>query len=318
MLTRLSGDNFRALRKFDVALSPLTVLIGSNDTGKSSFLRALRILNQGAEWNQKDFWRKDPKAVPSLVGWSDGKIVTESRPGTYSGRPVSVAYYELPAQGPSLVSQGYADAQGASPFQDLGHEVPALFDLLLRRERAKFFEAEKLLTKLIPGLESIDVATPTSETRRIDLVVDQGLRVDPDSVSTGVRLLLFFVALSYHPNAPDLVLIEEPENGIHPQRLKDVIDLLRKMTEGGFRDQKHQIVISTHSPYLVDHLDLSTDSLLVFRREADGTRTVTKAEPGRLKSFLSEFLLGEVWFNRGEEGLIGPPPASSSSRTDAD
>ena len=35
-----------------------------------------------------------------------------------------------------------------------------------------------------------------------------------------------------------------------------------------------------------------------------GSRTAEPADAERLKVFLDEFMLGEVWYNEGEEGLV--------------
>ena len=121
--------------------------------------------------------------------------------------------------------------------------------------------------------------------------------------SAGVRLILFFIALAYHPSPPKIILLEEPENGLHPRRLQEVLGLLRKTTEGRHGGQAAQVILTTHSPYLLDSVDIEKDQVLVFRRNDDGTRTAEPVESGRLDPFLDEFMLGEVWYNQGEEGL---------------
>lgn len=50
-------------------------------------------------------------------------------------------------------------------------------------------------------------------------------------VSDGAMLLLAFLALAYS-DTPDVLLIEEPENGLHSERLRDIVTLLRRMTTG--------------------------------------------------------------------------------------
>ncbi len=117
-------------------------------------------------------------------------------------------------------------------------------------------------------------------------------------------MLLFFVALAFHPCPPRLILLEEPENGVHPKRLSDVIQLLRRVTKGELGASAAQVVLTTHSPYLLDLVDLAQDQVLVFRRNDDGSRSAQPADASRLKTFLDEFLLGEVWFNEGEAGLV--------------
>jgi len=118
--------------------------------------------------------------------------------------------------------------------------------------------------------------------------------------------MLFFLALGVHPKLPELVLIEEPEKGVHPGRLGDIVKVLRSLSEEGHAPRPIQIVMTTHSPYLMDFIDPERDQVLIFRRSETGARTVTPADPSRLRLFLDEFNLGEVWYNRGEDGLVGP------------
>lgn len=125
-----------------------------------------------------------------------------------------------------------------------------------------------------------------------------------NEASAGVQLLLFFVALAYHPRPPRTILLEEPENGIHSGRLADVIRLLRELTKGKYGGTRAQVVLTTHSPHLLDLIDLDQDQVLVFRRNDDGSRTAEPVDAERLKTYLDEFMLGEVWFNEQEEGLI--------------
>jgi predicted ATPase len=186
----------------------------------------------------------------------------------------------------------------------MGELVPTLFDYLLRQDRNRFFSAVKAMRALVPGLEDVNVGNPHPAHRSLDLVVEKDFRIQASRASTGVRLLFAFVALAYHPRPPRLILLEEPENGVHPKRLADVLRLLREITEGKHGGQAAQVVLTTHSPYLLDLVDLTKEQVLVFRRQEDGSRTAEPADVERLNFFLDEFMLGEVWFNRGEAGLV--------------
>ena len=203
-----------------------------------------------------------------------------------------------------MQSPGYPDEKGPPQMQPHVELTPALLDYLLRRDRTRFFSLVNTLRSLVPGLEEIEIATPDPNSRRLDLVIEDGLRIPAGNSSAGVRLLIFFVALAYHPTPPRLILIEEPENGVHPKRLKDVIGLLREITRGQHGGHAAQVVLTTHSPHLLDYVDLEQDQVLVFRRNDDGSRTAEPADAERLKNFLDEFMLGEVWYNEGEAGLV--------------
>src|SRR5262249_55467578 len=148
----------------------------------------------------------------------------QNTPGMPSLQPVGL--FHLPPQGVPMLSDGYPDDQGPKPLHETGSGVPGLLDYLLRRDRKRFFEVVATLRELVPGLEDVEIATPHPTQRRLDLVIEKGLRIQADRASAGVRLLLFFVALAYHPVPPKTILLEEPETGIHPKRLADVMNLL--------------------------------------------------------------------------------------------
>jgi predicted ATPase len=177
-------------------------------------------------------------------------------------------------------------------------------DYMLRRDRERFFGAVETMRRLIEGLQDVHVATPDPSSRRLDLVLEDGFRLPADLASGGVRLMIFFIALTFHPDPPKLILLEEPEMGVHPRRLGEILSLLREITQGTHGGHPAQIVLTTHSPYLLDHIDLDEDQVLVFRRNEDGSRSAEPVDRERLSLFLDEFLLGEVWYNQGEEGLI--------------
>jgi len=332
MLDNVQIQNYRSLGDVDVPLRPLTVLVGPNDTGKTSFLRSVyellrthsqeslpqESLPQESIFDQR--WKGVDCTVkiiskPYLVREESLLNVDELIPLPlrdenslaelrFYRNLIPVLMVQLPAQGIKMVSQGFSEQGDAPVLGNDGSNVPSLLDYLLRRDRKRFFALTKTLQSLIPGLDDIEIATPTADTRRLDLVIEGGFRIPADEASAGVKLLIFFVALMYHPSPPRTILLEEPETGIHPRRLRDVMDLLRSITRGEFGGHAAQVILTTHSPYLLDMVDLETDQVLVFRRNEDGSRSAEPADRERLKTFLDEFMLGEVWFNQGEEGLV--------------
>lgn len=309
MITHIDIKNFRGLRSVQADLKPLTVLIGANDTGKSAFLAALQYWATGTRFQPADYWRSNVKNEIGLIGHrvvENGRMVRDVWI-EHTSQLASVGFFQLPSKGAAMLDSGQADEQGALPLQPDGGGVPKLVDYLLRRDRKRFFKLVAALSQLVPGLNDIEVATPSAEARRLDLVIEDGFRIPADQASAGIRFLLFFLALAYHPSPPQLILLEEPETGIHPKRLADVLNLLRDITQGKHGGHAAQVVLTTHSPYLLDLVNLETDQVLVFRREDDGSRTCEAADAERLKLFLDEFMLGEVWYNQGEEGLVARP-----------
>jgi predicted ATPase len=319
MLDSIFIENFRSLRKVSVALKPLTALIGQNDTGKSTFLDALEQLAEPrSHTSENDHWRLDSRNVVVLesgnrrieAGPKEHSVQLrrgggwERAPSKDAVQKIQTGFYRLPAQGVPMISEGLPDESGPPILGPQGERVPALLDYFLRRDRPRFFDCVDAMKRLIPGMEELEIATPDAQRRRVVLVVEDGLRIPADRASTGVRMLIFFIALAYHPSPPELILLEEPDSGVHPRRLADIMGLLREITRGTHGDRAAQVVLTTHSPYLLDLVEFPQDQVLVFRRNDDGSRTAEPADASRLRTFLEEFQLGEVWYNQGETGLV--------------
>jgi predicted ATPase len=310
MLDAMRISNFRCLKALEVTLKPITILIGPNDSGKSAFLAAVNKLISGEHFLPDDFWKRDQKHIINIEGSTHGVAISNTsegakeRPGAALKTLHPIQLFQLPSQGVNMESQGHNDDSGPPSIHADGSNVPALLDYFLRRDRKRFFEIVEALKLLVPGLQDLTIATTDPGKRRLDLVVESGLSIPANQSSTGVRLLLVFVALAYHPSPPKIILLEEPENGIHPKRLADVLELLRGITIGRYGGYKTQVIITTHSPYLLDLIDPEKEQILVFRRLPDGSRTAQATDTSRLRLFLDEFMLGEVWYNQGEEGLV--------------
>jgi predicted ATPase len=79
---------------------------------------------------------------------------------------------------------------------------------------------------------------------------------------------LGLLALGGAKDPPSLIGFEEPENGIHPRRVRDIAELLKTRAISG----DAQLIVTSHSPVLLDLLP--SDSLLICRKE-NGRTTIT-------------------------------------------
>ena len=82
-------------------------------------------------------------------------------------------------------------------------------------------------------------------------------------LSTGTLRILCLLALFRHPNPPPLIVIEEIENGLDPRTIHLIVEEIRNLVESG----RSQVIATTHSPYLLDILELS--HIVVVERTED-------------------------------------------------
>jgi predicted ATPase len=95
---------------------------------------------------------------------------------------------------------------------------------------------------------------------------------------------------------PPLLCVEEPENYLHPKLLETVVEVLnQRALELG--NQASQIVATTHSPYLVDKLNI--EDLIVAEKEKGATKFTRPSSKRKLRELLSrrEMGLGELWYS---------------------
>ncbi len=117
-------------------------------------------------------------------------------------------------------------------------------------------------------------------------------------MSDGEILFLAWLSLIFAPSdygAP-LFCVEEVENHLHPRLLEILVEVLdQRQKESG--SKAAQIIVTTHSPYLVDKINL--EDLIVFEKREGATQCIKPATKSHLKELLEreEIGLGDLWFS---------------------
>lgn len=126
-----------------------------------------------------------------------------------------------------------------------------------------------------------------------------GTVVPASQMSDGIVLATALVLIALKSGGGRL-LIEEPENGLHPRQLKTVADTIRSIAA----TQGTQIVLTTHSPWLLNQF--GAEEVLLVTRTAEGVHTQRMSDARGLDDLASEMALGELWYNVGDHNLARP------------
>jgi len=92
------------------------------------------------------------------------------------------------------------------------------------------------------GTDSIAFALRYSDPRQL---------VPSVNLSSGTLIYIGLIVLVATPNRPPVLMIEEPENGLTPQAIKAFYQALRALAFSERPDQRSQILISSHSPFVI-------------------------------------------------------------------
>lgn len=120
---------------------------------------------------------------------------------------------------------------------------------------------------------------------------------DASSLSDGTLRFIALATLLLQPESyrPSVILVDEPELGLHPYAITLLASLIKQAST------KTQVIISTQSPFLLDHFQ--PEDVLVADRVAGGTQ-FTRLDPARLDSWLQDYSLGQLW----EKNELGGRP----------
>jgi predicted ATPase len=118
---------------------------------------------------------------------------------------------------------------------------------------------------------------------------------DAYDLSDGTLRFICLVTLLTQPSPPPVIIIDEPELGLHPYALNLLANLLRSAAA------HTQVIVSTQSAAFVSHFD--PEDILVIDRE-DNQSVFRRLKSDDLESWLEEYNLGELW----EKNIFGGRP----------
>jgi predicted ATPase len=151
-----------------------------------------------------------------------------------------------------------------------GSNVAEYLAEVQKLDPSAFADIISSLQLILPYSQDLQIPLTSELERAVYLqLTEESFKISSWLMSTGTLRILALLALLHHPSPPPLIVIEEIENGLDPQSINLIINEIRNVIEAGMT----QIIITTHSPYLLDLLDLDHIVLVdrvqgqpVFRR----------------------------------------------------
>jgi ABC-type uncharacterized transport system ATPase subunit len=297
---KLRIQNYGCVNDATFSFTPLHALIGPNDSGKSTVLRALQTLAEAPN----DF----SATSRQLLGRATLKLELSNAAGEW-GVSLQSGISPWPPFAPEVVRSalGNADLLRLDPdflraprplipegvrlqFADgRGSGLSALYDALIVRNLPRYMALNAELSRLFPTVQSIQLTNPTDRTKAIGIKLHDDTVVPADLMSEGMLYYLAFAILPYLETSP-LLLIEEPENGLHPARIREVMSVLRAISE------KTQVILATHSPLVINELQPNEVTVVTRSREG-GTKGTLMKDTANFDERAKIYALGELWLS---------------------
>lgn len=221
-------------------------------------------------------------------------------PADESEFPVSTWLKDLLCSGVQQIVLNSQLIRRASPpgkgrsFRPDGSNLPWIIQDLMRSSSGHFERWVRHLKTTLPDLESIRVNV-RDDDRNAYLMLGYrgGLEVPSWTVSDGTLRLLALTLPAYIADLSGVFLVEEPENGIHPQAVETLIQSLSSVYGA-------QMLLATHSPVILGLVE--PNRVLCFAKADDGgTDIVCGDEHPALKHWRGETSL-DILFAAGVLG----------------
>lgn len=168
-----------------------------------------------------------------------------------------------------------AEAGYAEHLSTHGENVAQVAQYLYENHRKRFDHMIEVFRQRVPGVEGVE-ARPTEDGRLV-LRFQDGSFKDPfiaRYVSDGTIKMFAYLVLLNDPKPHPLLAIEEPENQLYPELLRELVEEFRDYARRG-----GQVFVSTHSPEFLNATKLEEIYWLVKR---DGFTTIRRASDNEL------------------------------------
>ena len=324
-LSRLADSSFAKIFQYDRAPQFITTIGEKNmSVTASGFWGYNKPQNWLSSYNWKqennDYWQPtvsfkiDNNEKKTWPGWDSS---LRDCPDAIRNSLKYAVYLKLVAS--NLAKAAYSDevtprvefdGSGLAPTLDfLRDEAPENFQLL-----------EEMLSRIVPNVRKIGIKrakVPVIRKRLIEvdgksisyeesqemtgqeviLDMNTGERIPAHSISEGTMLTLGLLTVLKNPTQPNLVFLDDIEQGLHPKAQRELMTVLKEIIQ----DNKNlQIIFSTHSPYIIDELEPSQVHIL---NNSNSGFTISKRldEHPDVEWAKQTLTTGEFWDAESEE-----------------
>ena len=176
-----------------------------------------------------------------------------------------------------------------------GENLTQILNRLKNNHTLEYNEVQELIKKINPHFIEISfnffgsLLYLTFEEKNLSKTV--GVR----HISDGSLRYLLLLTIFLNPENGQLLCIDEPEIGLHPDMTNTIAKLI---TNASFKNNT-QIIIATHSALLLNSFDL--EDLLIFEKNNNNSSIVLKKTEADFEDWGDDFLVGQMWLN-GELG----------------
>ena len=348
-MNRIEIEGYKSIKKTDMILNPINILIGANGSGKSNFLSFFEMLNRiydkklspyvALNGGTARFLHKGPKETDTIRAkatfnnytygfelkegdnqfvfmheWigctsNDGTTTNSTEISSYKNESAIKDYYGLTKDDyPKLNLHTISEYH----FHDTGKQSPFTGESNIQNDVFYLYESGKNIAAFLYGIQQKEPMAFKRIVRVIQSVApyfsdfyfhpneNGNLRLlwhdkfsdtvyGPTALSDGTIRFIALTALFRQPNPHKLIVIDEPELGLHPVAISKLAGMIKSMKGRGI-----QVIAATQSADLISYFE-PEDVITV--NQVEGETRLNRLDAQQLSHWLDDYTLGELWKN---------------------
>lgn len=186
-----------------------------------------------------------------------------------------------------LIRQASPPGHGKGYRPD-GSTIPWVVHNLIEKHTGQVDDWIRHLQSVLPDLRQVaSIERKEDRHRYLQLTYGTGVSIPSWLVSDGTLRLMALTLLAYIPGFRGVVLVEEPENGIHPRAVETLVQSLSSVYQA-------QVLLATHSPVILSMVEPSR--VLCFAKTDSGETDIVRGDyHPRLRDWKGEENLGVLF-----------------------
>lgn len=182
-----------------------------------------------------------------------------------------------------------ASPSSAIKLSSDGGNLPQILNWININDKKDYKAIKESLHSINPNITDINFH-PLNTNIEL-LLEEEGLNsaVHVTHVSDGTLRFLCLMAILHNSKRGKLVCIDEPEVGLHPDMICEIMDAIESACE------ESQFIVTTHDDHLLNHTTI--DKVIVCEKDEQNATIVNTFNTEEYKEWASEYSTGTLWRN---------------------
>jgi len=187
-------------------------------------------------------------------------------------------------------------ATGGKKLEKNGGNLPTILNSIKIKSKENYNKITESLKVINPNFKGLDFNILGGGN--IELMIDENqlkTSIHVTHMSDGTLKYLCLLAILYNPVHSEIITLEEPESGLHPDMLNEISKVIKEASRNS------KIIFTTQSLKLLDNFEL--ENVIVFEKTKENYSIAKNLDESEYKNWYDKFFLGEMW-NKGDLGGV--------------